>query len=138
MIRPATYTVEPLSFDDPLEVAVEEVVTNVVYSAPETQSHVSMPTSQTHLLTPGSWTWQQIRDYVVNAITQTVGAFPRNPITEASIFKAFCERWGDMAERIARYAVEDSECWWKSAPLSVQRFCAGSDPYFATVIAARL
>lgn len=120
----------------------DEVVTEVKFAPVSIDSFISerpvMATSKTHLVTSEAWTWEQLRDYVVSSIQSVRGAFPRNPVKEASIFKSFANRWGDKAEAIARTAVEVHQCWWKSAPLSVERFCLGSDPYFAEVIAASL
>lgn len=94
--------------------------------------------TRTDLLTQEPWTdWRQLRDYVCSGIEARVGAFPRNPIKEKAIFESFFVRWGDRAERIARYAVDVHGCWWASAPISINRFCKGSDPYFAEVIAAQ-
>lgn len=125
-----------------MTIHLDEIVTEVVFAPVEVtsvaESRPAMEMSKTHLIESEGWTWQQLRDYVVDAIQATRGAFPRNPVTEASIFKSFLERWGDKAELIARQAVEVHQCWWRSAPLSVQRFCRGSDPYFAEVLAANL
>lgn len=82
--------------------------------------------------------WEAIRDYVVRKIEQRWGQFPRNAIKEASVFKSFAQRWGDMAMPIARLACEEMGCIWESAPISVNRFCKGSDPYFAAVLAQRV
>jgi MFS family permease len=87
--------------------------------------------------TPASYR-QQLRDYVVLAISERFGNFPRNPVIEKSIFTGFVKRWGAQAPAIARCAVEIHGCWWRNAPLSIQRFCQGNDPYFAQVIASRL
>ena len=141
MFQRATFIPTPISFDETDSNGVveeTEVITDVVVARVETESFVVASNSKSHLVSSGNWTWQQLRDYVVEAIVARIGAFPRNPVTEASIFKAFLERWGDKSEAIARYAVEIEQCWWRSAPLSVQRFCRGSDPYFASVIAAQV
>lgn len=84
------------------------------------------------------WTWEQIRDYVVAGIEENTGYFPRNPLTEAGIFKSFKSRWGDMAGPIAIYAIRVAGGWWQNAPISVNRFCKGSDEYFAKIINGRL
>lgn len=125
----------------PVQMHFDEVVTSITFDSVAVSSYVSpaplvLSESKTHLLSTDGWTWQQLRDYVVDAITSRTGAFPRNPMKEASIFKAFVNRWGDKSETIARQAVEVHQCWWRSAPLSVERFCVGSDPYFAEVLAA--
>ncbi len=84
------------------------------------------------------WTWSQLRDYVVAQIEERTGPFPRRPEAEIGIFKGFINRWGDRAAPIARAAFEVHGGYWRSAPISVNRFCANSDPYFAQVIADKL
>lgn len=87
---------------------------------------------------PKQWTWEQLRDYVVRSIEARHGAFPRNFKTEASIFKAFLSRHGEMAGPIAVYAFERHDGMWRNAPITPSRFTKNSDPYFADIIAARL
>jgi hypothetical protein len=82
--------------------------------------------------------WEAVRDYVVRKIEDRWGRFPRNAIKEASVFKSFTQRWGDQAMPIAQLACEEMGCVWESAPISVNRFCKGSDPYFASVLAQRV
>lgn len=84
------------------------------------------------------WDWEALRDYVVRAIEQRHGPFPRNFKTEHSIFKSFVSRWGKQAPAIARYAFEVCDGMWSNAPISINRFCKGSDQYFAAVINSRL
>ena len=83
-------------------------------------------------------TWEAIRDFVVRKIEERWGSFPRNAIKEASVFKSFAARWGELAMPIARLACEEMGCIWESAPISVNRFCKGSDPYFSAVLAQRV
>ncbi len=95
--------------------------------------------STTHLLKPDAeWGWEELRDYVVQAIHQRHGAFPRKATTECAIFKSFMSRWGSQAPAIARSAFEHFDGMWRGAPISVNRFCKASDVYFAAVIAERL
>jgi hypothetical protein len=84
------------------------------------------------------WAWDDLRDYVVSGIEDRFGAFPRDTRKESGIFKSFLARWGEQAQAIARYAFEVADGRWAGAPISVNRFCKGSDPYFAEVIVARL
>ena len=84
------------------------------------------------------WGWDDLRDYVVGQIEERFGAFPRDSRKEAGIFKSFLSRYPDKAQQIARFAFEVSDGRWKGSPISVNRFCRGSDPYFADVIAERL
>lgn len=92
-----------------------------------------------YLLKPDEqWTWEDLRDYVMAQIETYHGAQLRNPVKEAGIFKGFLARYGDKAVGIARFAFEQQRGMWKRAPISATRFCKGSDPYFADVIAQRL
>ena len=86
----------------------------------------------------GGEPWEIVRDYVVRKIEERWGRFPRNPVKEAAVFRSFIDRWGDQALRIAQVACEDFGCQWRSAPISINRFCRGSDPWFASVIAQRI
>lgn len=94
--------------------------------------------SKTHLTATGSWSWEQMRDYVLGEITARWGARPRDPLKESGIFKGFVGRWGDKSEPIARAAFEIYNGIWNGAPVSVERFAKGSDPYFAEVLAKNL
>lgn len=94
---------------------------------------------RTHLLAEASaWTWEQLRDYVVQSIEHRFGAFPRNFKTEHSIFKSFVSRWGSQAGPIAVHAFEVLDGRWAGAPISVNRFCKNSDTFFASEIAKKL
>lgn len=96
--------------------------------------------ARTHLVTTDDevWTWEELRDYVVEGIESRFGAIPRLGVKESGIFKSFLARWEGQAVAIARYAVEIADCRWRGAPISVTRFCKNSDPTFAAVIAKRL
>lgn len=95
--------------------------------------------SKTHLTSMSStWKWDQLRDYVVDRIEKRHGPFPRDAKKEYGIFNGFVSRWGAQAGPIAEFAFEECGGIWKGAPISVNRFCKASDPYFATEIAARL
>ena len=101
--------------------------------------HQFTPAGTTHLLhSDEQWTWYELRDYVVGKIIEIHGVFPRNEMKEMGIFKAFCARWGADAPAIARYAFESAGGYWKNAPVSVTRFCKGSDPYFSQLIVNHL
>lgn len=122
----------------------DEVVTTTVSYSYEVEQAADVERlvanhQRTDLIATGAFTtWQQLRDYVCAAIEVRVAAFPRNPVKEKAIFESFMNRWGDRAEPIARRAVEVHDCWWGNAPLSVTRFCKGSDPYFAEVLVTQL
>lgn len=82
--------------------------------------------------------WRIIRDYVVEQIEARHGKFPRNPVQEKGIFGAFVNRWGDKSLPIAKMAFEFYQGVWHNAPISINRFCIASDPWFAAVIAKTL
>jgi hypothetical protein len=97
--------------------------------------HQLTPPPVTHVMTEQSrWSWQELRDYVVGRIIATHGPYPRNDKKEMGIFKSFADRWGPDAPDIAKFAFEQMGGYWKNAPISVNRFCKASDPYFATPI----
>lgn len=105
----------------------------------EVASH-AQPSAARAFLVKGdeSWTWQDLRDYVVAEIERLHGVFPRDPRKEAGIFKSFLSRYPDSAVAIARYAFDVREGYWAGAPISVNRFCKASDRFFADVITERI
>lgn len=84
------------------------------------------------------WTWEDLRDYVMGQIVAYHGPQLRNPVKEAGIFKGFMARFEGKAVGVVRFAFEQQRGMWQRAPITVTRFCKGSDPYFADVIARRL
>lgn len=85
------------------------------------------------------WTWEDLRDYVMGQIVAYHGPQLRNSVKEAGIFKGFMARYGGpTAVAIARFAFEQQRGMWQRAPVTVTRFCRGSDPYFSDIIARRL
>lgn len=113
----------------------------LTYTAPAPEP-VPMPThtATTDLLDHSAdWSWEQLRDYVLRAVTERHGPQPQaDPAKQAAIFKGFHARWGTKAGAIARFAFEQQDGYWRSAPITPTRFCRGSDPYFAQPIAERL
>lgn len=87
---------------------------------------------------PRSWTWSQLRDYVVAQIEERFGVFPRDSKKEYGIFNSFKSRWGERAGLIAVWVFEHAEGRWSGKPITVNRFCKASDKYFSAVIAERL
>lgn len=89
---------------------------------------------------PESWTWSDVRDYVVAKIIELHGQFPRNEGKEFGIFSSFYGRYEGDSARIARYAMEGQPQpgFWLGAPISINRFTKNSDPSFGDVILARL
>lgn len=87
---------------------------------------------------PMNWSWEQLRDYVVRSVEERHGPQARDAIREASIFKSFAARWGNQAGPIARFAFEQQDGFWRSAPVTASRFTKGNDAYFAGPISERL
>lgn len=84
------------------------------------------------------WTWTELRDYVVAQIESRFGAFPRDSKKEYGIFNRFIKDHGARGVLAAKTAFEVYDGWWNGAPISINRFAKGSDPYFVTPILARL
>lgn len=131
-----------MNFDTELDTATGS--TRVVKSAPAVTDTVEvtptpMSEARAFLAKPDvDWTWEDLRDYVVYQIEQKFGPWPRSQFKEMGTFKRFHADWGTQAAQIARYAFETCDGWWSSAPVSINRFTKGSDPFFAVVIADRL
>lgn len=87
---------------------------------------------------PHAWSWEDLRNYVVREIETRFGEFPKDPIRLRAIFYSFHQRHGELAGPIAKAAFELHGGRWKGAPVSVTRFCKGSDQYFAIPIKERL
>lgn len=90
------------------------------------------------LIEPESWGWEELRDYVLHQAEERFGRQRRDLVKEKAIFQSFVGRWGDNASAIAKYAFEIKQGVWQRAPITVNRFCKGSDPFFAQVIAEHL
>lgn len=127
-------------FFDVEEQQAQVSVVDVIPAIEETVVVRQRSAAVTHLVqaADAEWEWQQLRDYVVNEIENRFGPFPRfSPVKESGIFKSFIKRWPN-AVAIARFAFEHSEGMWRGAPINIQRFCKGNDPYFAAVISERI
>lgn len=121
----------PSTHEVALGVPTVSMTVSVLPHAPSAATtHLSKPTE--------AWTWEDLRNYVVDSIETRFGAFPRNTGKEYGVFTRFASTYGPDAGRIARYAFETCEGWWSNAPVSVNRFCRASDEYFAVPILARL
>jgi len=108
---------------------------------PQIQSRVTVTpiASRTDLLAgEAEWTWQELRDYVVAQIEKAHGPFPRDAKKEYGIFSRFLREHGQDGIRVARFAFEKCDGWWNGAPISINRFAKGSDPYFVIPILQRL
>lgn len=95
--------------------------------------------SRAHLLTGDEqWGWRELRDYVVASIEERFGPFPRDQKKEYGVFNGFINRYGADAPKIARAAFDSYNGMWQSAPVSINRFCKGSDRYFGDVILSKI
>lgn len=84
------------------------------------------------------WSAEDLQAYVVRQIEDRTGAFPKDPVRLNATFKGFLTRYGADAGPIAVAAFETYQGRWKGSPISWQRFCKGSDPYFGDEIRERL
>lgn len=116
-----------VDFTDKIEVIPSEQAMEII-------SRPTVSQGKTHLTSTSPWAWEQMRDYVIGEIQARWGARPRDPLKESGIFKGFINRWGDKSEPIARAAFEVYNGVWNGAPIAVERFSKGSDPYFAEVL----
>jgi hypothetical protein len=116
---------------------VRETVT--ITPLPASEPVAARETRRTDVGKPAEeWGWEDLRTYVVRQIETFHGEFPKDPARIAGIFKSFCSRYGAMAGPIAVAAFEIHRGYWRGSPISVTRFCKGSDQYFGNVIASRL
>ncbi len=112
--------------------------TNVAFTATTTVTP-EVSESRSHLLASDEqWGWKELRDFVVSSIEQRFGAFPRDYKKEYGIFTSYVSRYGADATKVARAAFESYDGMWASAPISINRFCRASDPYFSDVILAKI
>lgn len=108
-------------------------VTSALTATPATRSSAFL------LKKAKDWTWQDLRDYVIAAITERFGTPRRDPLKESGIFKGFINRYGIVsAVLIATSAFEVYNGIWRNAPVGVSRFTTNNDPYFADVLLARV
>lgn len=106
---------------------ITETVT-VTPAASEARAFLGKPDS--------SWSWSDLRDFVVAGIERCHGVFPRDQKKEYGIFSRFFKEYGpEQSAAIARYAFGPvCNGMWANAPISVNRFTKNSDPYFARPI----
>lgn len=119
--------------DLPTTTKVQPVIVEKVTLRPSRTetAHVAVPTSQ--------WNWSDLRDYIITEVEKRHGPQVRDAMKEASVIKSFITRWGiDQAVAIAKAAFDVHDGMWRNAPISINRFCKGSDDYFAGVIAQNL
>jgi hypothetical protein len=118
-------------------------VRTVEPTSPGIQSAMTRPlpaTAATDLLSsPTDWDWQQLRDYVMRSVAERHGPQPAmDPVKIRSIFQSFAQRWGNQAGPIARFAFEEQDGFWRSAPVTPFKFVKKWDPHFAGPISERL
>lgn len=122
-----------------LPVAPEPTSTTEAPVIVQTVTLTQTPARSDLLAASEDWTWVELRDYVVSEITSRFGAFPRDARKEHGIFSRFLNAYGADAVAIAKFAFGPTcDGWWGRAPISINRFCKASDPYFAAPILERL
>lgn len=122
----------------PRTVAVTVPVVDVVQETRVIQPSASAAAG--YLMRPDAeWGWSDLRDFVIAEIEKRHGPQLRDPKREKSIFQGFMNRWPENSVGIARAAFGPAHNgMWRNAPISVNRFCKGSDVYFSAIIAERL
>lgn len=126
-------------YDGPVTTAPTATTTTVTPIT--TQATATAITPAAHLIKPDEqWTPEDLRDYILAEVVkrQPAAAQRRNPAMEMAICRAFSERHGANAPRIARYAFTIAQGWWNSSPIDFRRFSKASDAYFADIIIGRL
>ncbi|MFD8650717.1 hypothetical protein [Streptomyces mirabilis] len=118
-------------------------VQTVASTAPGIQPAMTSPpraTAASDLLdSPMDWDWRQLRDYVMRSIAERHGPQPAgDEIRIQSVFRSFAQRWGNQAGPIARFAFEEQDGFWRSAPVTYTKFTKAWDPHFAGPISERL
>jgi hypothetical protein len=114
----------------------------VEQAAPTIVQRVSIepvPARSDLLVEAENWSWAELRDYVTAQIISFFGAFPRDSRKEYGIFHRYHSTYGLDGVRVAEFAFGPvCEGWWGGAPISINRFCKASDPYFTSPILDRL
>jgi hypothetical protein len=92
---------------------------------------VSQEVARLSGLRPASWTTREAWIYITEEIRRLHG--PQLPGADArTITDGFCDRFGiENAVRIARAAFEVYGGMWHGAPVTIKRFQAGHDDFFA-------
>lgn len=84
------------------------------------------------------WTWQDLRDYVVNEMLDREFEVESDAIRESAIFRSFMKRWDLRGVAIARHVFEIMDGKWFGQPITINNFCKGQDPHFAKSVDNRL
>lgn len=113
-----------------------------VSAAPQIVQSVTVehtPSRSDLLVGTDEWTWAELKDYVAAEIISRFGPFPRVARKEFGIFSRYLNEYGAHGIAVARYAFGPvCDGWWGQAPISINRFCKASDPYFTRPILDRL
>lgn len=100
---------------------------------------VPQPSRSDLLVDTEQWTWQELRDFVASQIVDRFGPFPRDARKEYGIFNRYFASYGANGIAVAKFSFGPVlDGWWGKAPISVNRFCKASDPYFTVPILERL
>jgi hypothetical protein len=79
---------------------------------------------------PAEWTRADLARYIIGEIARVNG--PQLPVQQTDqIITGFFERHGAMGVRIARLVFSRYQGMWRGAPVTVRRFDAGQDQFFA-------
>lgn len=116
-----------------------QVVTSAAPQIVQTVQVEHTPARTDMLVDTEKWTWEELRDFVAAEIISRFGPFPRVARKEFGIFSRYINQYGSDGIAVAKYAfgpVQDG--WWGQAPISINRFCKASDPYFTVPILERL
>lgn len=129
-----------IDFDIPLN---QPKTATVRQAAPEVTETVRVTPNRSREHLSGrpvsEWNWSDLRDFIIESIEQRHGPQVRDPKKESGIIKSFISRWGiERAHAIAKAAFDVHDGMWRNAPITINRFAKGSDPYFAAIIADRL
>lgn len=109
---------------------------SAVLTSEVTVTPVSAGQAARAALAPGQWTTDDFCAYVLEEMTRIHGdqlpsADPR------AILAAFCERHRtEDAVRIARAVFERHGGMWQGAPVTIRRFTAAHDEFFAEALLA--
>lgn len=113
----------------------EEVAPTIVQRV----SIEQVPARSDLLVEAEHWGWMELRDYVASQIINLFGPFPRDSRKEYGIFNRYFGAYGLDGIRVSEFAFGPvCEGWWGGAPISINRYCKASDPYFTEPILARL
>lgn len=133
---------ELIAFFPPTRGTIKPMATSTMKEAAptvtETVTVEVVPSRSDLTMAETEWGWSELRDYVVSQIIERFGPFPRDARKEYGIFSRFLNQHGVEGIRVAKAAFEVYDGWWNGAPISVNRFTKGSDPYFVGPILERL